>query len=163
MASQQSNIKPFSLHYITLHPPPGGVRKRSDECGVMMCWVIYEMFAANKKNNGTCGGVCLLVLVLVLVYCCYCGTYVCTIIMVIIWIIGPMAEISFFFFQNHQYYSFGQIQDVFQWIDCTNMVSIDRAGLADRRRGHIDISSFFSNDVMTFSVFYASTSTNWMF
>ena len=135
MASQQSNIKPFSLHYITLHPPPGGVRKRSDECGVMMCWVIYEMFAANKKNNGTCGGVCLLVLVLVLVYCCYCGTYVCTIIMVIIWIIGPMAEISFFFFQNHQYYSFGQIQDVFNgliartWSQSIELVSLIAGGV----------------------------------
>ena len=94
---------------------------------------------------------------------CYrTGTHM--ILMLIIWIIGPlMAENIQFRFKNHQYYSVVQILGVFQLIDCTNMVQIDAAGLADYRRGHIDIPSYFNWRYVTFLVFYSTTRTNWMF
>ena len=80
---------------------------------------------------------------------------------VIIRIIGPTDAQNFnFCFKNHQYYSDEQISDVFQLIDCTNMVWIDGARRADHRRGHIDTRGFFNWRDVTVSVIYITTSRN---
>ena len=63
--------------------------------------------------------------------------------------------------KNHQYYSVVSNRIVYQLIDCTNMVWIDGARLADHRRGHIVGSSFFNRRAITFLLIYTSTSTNW--